>query len=329
MARIVRFYRLGGPEVLEIEENPVTEPQEGEVRIDVRALGLNRAESLFRSGIYIERPELPSGSGLEAAGIVESVGPRVTGLSVGDHVALIPPISMRQRPVHSELVNFPAEFVVPMPAGQSFDEAAATWMAYLTAYGALIGPGELDAGAHVVITAASSSVGLAAIQIVNAVGGLSIAVTRSDSKRTALLEAGAAHVVTSDRDGVAVAIRDISGDGGPRVILDAVGGRLLPELVAAVAAGGIIVSYGAQDARTSDLPPAALLAKSLTIRGYLVHELVRDPAKLMAAKAFILDNLTSGVFRPIISRTFALEEIRGAYAYLEAGEQIGKVVVTV
>jgi NADPH:quinone reductase-like Zn-dependent oxidoreductase len=329
MARVVRFYHLGGPEVLEIEEQQVAEPREGEVRIDVRALGLNRAESLFRSGIYIEQPEFPSGSGLEAAGVVESVGPRVTGLSVGDHVALVPPISMRQRPVHAELVNFPAEYVVPMPAGQPFEEAAATWMAFLTAYGTLIGLGELGSGDHVVITAASSSVGLAAIQIVNAVGGVPIAVTRSNSKRATLLEAGAAHVVTSDNDSVAGAICEVSGDEGPRVILDAVGGRLLPELVAAAATGGIIVSYGAQDARTSDLPPAALLAKSLTIRGYLVHELVRNPAKLMAAKTFILDNLTSGALRPIISRTFALEDIRGAYEYLEAGEQVGKVVVTV
>jgi len=329
MARIVRFYHLGGPEVLEIEEQQVAEPRDGEVRIDVRALGLNRAESLFRSGTYIEQPEFPSGSGLEAAGVVESVGPQVTGLSVGDHVALVPPISMRQRPVHAELVNFPAEYVVPMPAGQSFEEAAATWMAYLTAYGALIGLAELGSRDHVVITAASSSVGLAAIQIANAVGGVPIAVTRSNSKRAALLEAGAAHVVTSGNEDVAGAIREVSGDEGPKVILDAVGGRLLPELVVAAATGGIIVNYGAQDARTSDLPPAALLAKSLTVRGYLVHELVRNHAKLMAAKTFILDNLTSGALRPVISRTFALENIRGAYEYLEAGEQFGKIVVTV
>lgn len=329
MARIVRFHRLGGPEVLDIEQGEVAKPREGEVRIRARAFGLNRAESLFRRGVYIEQPDLPSGTGLEAAGVVESIGPRVTGLSVGDRVALIPPISMRRRPVHAELVNVPAEFVVPIPVGQRFEEAAATWMAYLTAYGGLLEVAALGARDHVVITAASSSVGLAAIQIVNAIGGVAIAVTRSDSKRAALLAAGAAHVVATDREGVADAIRGASGQQGPRLLFDAVGGRLLPELVAAAASGGIIVNYGAQDAVASELPPGALLAKSLTLRGYLVHELVRDGPKLAAAKAFILDHLASGALRPIISRIFPLEEIRAAYAHLETGEQFGKIVVTV
>lgn len=328
MTRIIRFRRLGGPEVLEIEEAEIDPPKAGEVRIAVRALGLNRAESLFRSGSYIEQPDLPSGSGLEAAGLIESVGPGVTGLVRGDRVALVPPVSMRQRPVHAELINFPAEFAVPIPATQSFEEAAATWMAYLTAYGAL-GIASLCPGDHVVVTAASSSVGLAAIQIVNAVGGVPIAVTRSNRKREALLAAGAKHVAMSDQGGIADAIRDVSGPSGARIALDAVGGALLPKLVSATAVGGIVVSYGAQDLRTSELPPASLLAKSLTLRGYLVHELIRDAPALSAAKAFILKHLDSGALRPIISRSFSLDDIRAAYEFLESGEQFGKVVVTI
>jgi len=329
MVRIVRFHRLGGPEVLEIEQGDVPEPLEGEVRIQARAFGLNRAETLFRRGVYIEQPDLPSGTGLEMAGVVESVGRRVTGLSVGDRVALVPPISMRTAPAHAELVNVAAEFVVPIPASQSFEEAAATWMAYLTAYGALLELAALGAGDRVVITAASSSVGLAAIQIANAVGAVPIAVTRSDLKRAALFAAGAAHVVVSDREGIADIVRGILGDGAPRVLFDAVGGRLLPELVAAAANGGIIISYGAQDAVPSELPPAALLAKSLTLRGYLVHELIRDAPKLAAAKAFVLKHLASGALRPTISQTFPLEEIQQAYECLESSEQFGKIVVTV
>jgi len=329
MARIIRFHRLGGPEVLEIERSEVRGPRNGEVRIQARAFGLNRAESLFRSGVYIERPDSPSGTGLEMAGVVESVGPHVTGLSIGDRVALIPPISMRIAPVHAELVNVGAESVVPIPAGQTFEQAAATWMAYLTACGALLDVAALSAGDHVIITAASSSVGLAAIQIVNAVGAIPIAVTRSDRKSAALLAAGAAHVITSDGEGVADAVRGICGDKGSRVVFDAVGGRLMPELVAAAAKAGIIISYGAQDVAPSELPPAALLAKSLTLRGYLVHELIQDAPRLAAAKAFILKHLASGALRPTISRTFPLEEIRQAYEYLEGSEQFGKIVVTV
>jgi NADPH:quinone reductase-like Zn-dependent oxidoreductase len=329
VARIIRFHRLGGPEVLKIEQSGVREPREGEVRIQARAFGLNRAESLFRSGVYIEQPCLPSGTGLEMAGVVESVGPHVAGLSIGDRVALIPPISMRTEPVHAEMVNVATERIVPIPAGQTFEQAAATWMAYLTAYGALIEVAALSAGEYVIVTAASSSVGLAAIQIANAAGAIPIAVTRSERKRAALFAAGAAHVVVSDREKVADAVRGIWGDGAPRVVFDAVGGRLLPELVGAAASGGIIISYGAQDAAPSELPPAALLAKSLTLRGYLVHELIRDLSKLAAAKAFILKHLASGALRPTISRTFPLEEIRQAYECLEGGEQFGKIVVTV
>jgi len=329
MAKHVRFRRLGGPEVLEIEEREVREPGPGEIRVDVHAFGLNRAEALFRRGIYIEQPDLPSGIGLEAAGVVESVGAGITRWAIGDRVALIPPLSMRRRPIHAELVNVPADRVVPVPAGQTFAQAAATWMAYLTAYGALIDVAALRSGEDAVITAASSSVGLAAIQIANMVGGVPIAVTRSDRKRDKLLAAGAAHVVASSDGGLGQAIRRISAPDGPRVILDAVGGRLLSELISAAAVGGFLVSYGAQDSAASELPPAALLAKSLTLRGYLVHELIRNASALEAAKLFILQGLDSGALRPVVARAFPLEEIRYAHDYLESGEQFGKIVVEV
>lgn len=329
MAKVVYFDQLGGPEVLKLGEKEVGAPGPREVQIAVRALGLNRAEALFRSGSYIEQADLPSGIGLESAGIIESVGPEVRGFARGDRVAVIPPISMRERPVHAERLNYPAESVVALPDNQSFVEAAATWMAYLTAFGALVEVAELRSDESVVITAASSSVGLAAIQIVNALGGVPIAVTRNDSKRSALLKAGAGHVITSDDNDVAAALRGLTGPHGPRIILDAVGGRLLPQLISAAAAGGIILSYGAQDAVISNLPPASLLAKSLTLRGYLVHELIRDPMKLNGATAFILEHLSSGALRPTIARTFPLDDICAAAAFLESGDQIGKVVVKI
>lgn len=329
MSKVVRFHRLGGPEVLKVEHVELAAPMAGEVQIRVHALGLNRAEVLFRSGLYIEEPEFPSGTGLEAAGIIERVGPGVNGSVPGDRVSVVPPVSMKQQPVHGELINVPAGRVVPISPGQSFEEAAATWMGYLTAYGALADVAAINSGEHVVITAASSSVGLAGIQLVNALGGVPVALTRSDRKREPLLAAGAAHVVTLEKDRVAEAIQEITGSIGARVIFDAVGGKLLPILVSAAATGGILISYGALDASVSALPPAALLAKSLTLRGYLVHELLRNPAGLSVAKEFILDRLASGELSPKIARTFALEEIGAAYRFLESNEQFGKVVVKV
>ena len=112
MARVVRFHRHGGPEVLRIEEIEVVPPGRGEVQIQVKALGLNRAEALLRRGTYIETPTLPSGLGLEAAGIVAATGEGVDGFAPGDAVSIVPPVSMVRWPAYGEVVTFPAELVV-------------------------------------------------------------------------------------------------------------------------------------------------------------------------------------------------------------------------
>ncbi|TIV63055.1 MAG: NADPH:quinone reductase, partial [Mesorhizobium sp.] len=126
MARVVRFHARGGPEVLRIEDVEVPPPGPGEVRIRVKALGLNRAEVSLRKGSYIETPALPSGLGLEAAGIVEAVGDGVDDFAPGDAVSIIPPHSIGRWPAYGELVTFPAELVVKHPPSLGFEAAAAT-----------------------------------------------------------------------------------------------------------------------------------------------------------------------------------------------------------
>ena len=201
MARVVRFHQFGGPEVLRIEDVAIAPAARGEVRIRIKALGLNRAEALMRSGTYIETPVLPSGLGLEAAGIVEAVGEGVVDFAPGDAVSIVPPISMARWPAYAELATFPAELVVRHPSELGFQQAAAVWMQYLTAYGALIDIAKLGRGEFAVVTAASSSVGLAAIQIANRVGAIPIAVTRTSAKARALRAAGAAHVIAYAEEG--------------------------------------------------------------------------------------------------------------------------------
>ena len=191
MARVVRFHKIGGPEVLQIDEVDLGAPGAGELRLRVRALGLNRAEAMFRSGAYLEQPTLPARLGYEAAGTVEAIGEGVTGFAIGDAVSTIPGFSMTQYGVYGEQAIVPAAAAVKHPANLSWEQAAATWMQYMTAYGALIEVARLTPGEAVIITAASSSVGLAAIQIVNAAGAVSIATTRGSTKRDALLSHGA------------------------------------------------------------------------------------------------------------------------------------------
>ncbi|KRE22646.1 NADPH:quinone reductase [Bosea sp. Root483D1] len=328
MARMIRFHRHGGPEVLSIEEIDVPPPGPGEVRIRTRALGLNRAEALLRSGAYIERAQFPSGIGLEAAGLIESVGDSVNGLSPGDAVSLVPPRSMLRWPVHGELVTVPAELAIRHPPTLGWEAAAASWMQYLTAYGALIEIARLRQGEHVVITAASSSVGLAAIQIANRIGAIPIAVTRTSRKAQMLREAGATHVIASAEEDLEARLKEIAGEDSIRVILDAVGGPAFLPLTAAMARGGILINYGGQSSETTPFPLFNVLSKSLTLRGYLVHEITGDPERLATAKAFILDGLTDGSLKPVIARCFPFEEIAAAHRYLESNEQFGKVVVT-
>ena len=198
MARIVRFHKTGGPEVLRIENVEVPPPGKGEVQITVKALGLNRAESMFRSGQYLEDPKLPARLGYEAAGTVAAVGPGVEGFKVGDAVSTIPAFSLNQYGLYGDLANAPVHAVTHHPASLSWEEAAAVWMQYLTAYGALIDIAKLGKGDTALIPAASSSVGLAAIQIAKRIDAIPVALTRGSSKKQALLKAGAVHAIATD-----------------------------------------------------------------------------------------------------------------------------------
>lgn len=329
MTRIVRFHEYGGPEVLRIEAIDLPGPKAGEIQIRVKALGLNRAEALLRKGTYIETATFPSGLGLEASGIVETIGEGVAGFAVGDAVSVVPPLSMVRWPAYGERATYPAESLVKHPPSLNWEGAAALWMSNLTAYGALIDIAKLAKGDVVVVTAASSSVGLAAIQIANGAGATPIAVTRTSAKSAALLEMGAAHVVASSEEDLAARLREIAGAGGVRVVLDPIGGSIFEPLTAAMSRGGILIEYGGLSPEPTPFPLFAVLSKTLTLRGYLVHEIISSPTRLEAAKAFVLDGLVRGVLRPVIAKTFRFDDIVQAHRFLESNEQLGKIVVTV
>lgn len=328
MARVVRFHKFGAPEVLRIENVDAAAPGRGEVRLRVKALGLNRAEALLRMGSYIETPSLPSGLGLEAAGIVDMVGEGVDDFSPGDIVSVVPPVSMVRWPAYGEVATFPARLLVKHPPSLGWVEAAALWMQYLTAYGALIDIAKLHKDDFVVITAASSSVGLAAIQIANMVGAASIAVTRTSGKKRALLEHGARHVIASEEENLEVRLKEITETRGARVVLDAVGGPIFEPLTAAMREGGILIEYGGLSPQPTPFPLFNVLSKRLTLRGYLVHEVINDQERLDIAKTFILAGLESGGLRPVIARTFPFDEIIEAHRFLQSNEQFGKIVIT-
>jgi hypothetical protein len=151
MPRIVRFYEKGGPEVLKVEEVEVAPPGPDEVAVAIKAIGINRAESMFRSGPYVEDPVFPARLGYEGAGVVTAVGSGVSGFAPGDSVSVIPPLSITRWGSYGETATFPAEVVVKHPASLSWVQAAAIWMQYVTAYGALIEIADLRKGEFVLI----------------------------------------------------------------------------------------------------------------------------------------------------------------------------------
>ena len=329
MARVVRFHETGGPEVLRIEELDVPPPGKGEVQLQNHALGLNRAEAMFRRGSYFEAPKLPARLGYEAAGTVTALGPGVTGFQVGNAVSTIPAFSLNAYGVYGDIVNVPVHAVTRHPASLSWVDAAAIWMQYLTAYGALIDIAGLTKADSVVIPAASSSVGLAAIQIANKVGATPIALTRGAGKRQALIDAGAAHVIATDEQDLVKEVLALTGGKGARVVFDPVGGPTFAKLAKVTTRLGVLFLYGALSPEPTPLPLFDVLAKWTTIRGYVLTEITGDPARLERGKQFVNEGLAEGSLKPIIAKTFPLEQIVEAHRYLESNQQIGKVVVTV
>ena len=329
MARVVHFHQKGGPEVLRIEEVEVAPPGPDEVQIRVKAIGINRAESMFRSGPYVEDPVFPARLGYEAAGVVNAVGKNVKSFEVGDAVSVIPPMSITRYGSYGELANFPAYHVVKHPTSLSWIDAAAIWMQYVTAYGALIDIAKITPSDHVLITAASSSVGLAAIQIANAVGATPIAVTRSSAKKKQLQQAGATHVIASQEEDLVARVKTITNTRGATVAFDPVAGPELATIAEAMAQNGIIIEYGALSPDPTPLPLFPFLVKNLRLHGYQYKEVVRDANHLEKAKEFILRGLAEGTLKPIIDRVFPFEEIVAVHRHLESNTQFGKIVVTV
>ena len=327
MPRSVRFHEFGGPDVLKIEDVAVPDPGSQEVRLRIKAIGLNRSEVLTRSGRSASKPTLPAQLGLEAAGEIEAIGSGVEGFAVGDRVAIIP--GAMNRAYYSEAALTPARTLVKIPNGQSWQEAAATWMAFATAWTGLIDIGRLSAGQTALITAASSSTGLAAIQVARKVGATPVALTRTSAKKSALLDAGAAHVIATEEQDIAKEVAKITAGKGAQLVFDAVGGPSFEKLADATAPGGLLIVYGRFSTDVTPLPLAQTLWKDLTVRGFGLPATIARDDKLAAVKQFINEGLASGALKPIIAKTFAFDDIVAAHRYLESGTQFGKVVVTV
>lgn len=324
MSRVVTFDEFGGPEVLRVVEAPVREPGAGEVGIAVEAIGVNRLDALVRAGSAPRPVALPGARlGIEATGRVEAVGPDVADFTVGDAVVVTALPDMDANGSYAEHLVLPADRVVARPAGLDAVAAAALWVTYSTAYGGLVEKAGMRPGDRVLITAASSGVGLAAIQIANQIGAIPIAVTRSPAKVDALLAAGAATVIASDRDDTLAVTRELTDGAGVEIIADLVMGPGLADLARSARIGGTLVTIGWLDPR-----PAPFPMQPLTIHRYMSFEHTLDPTVVRRMAASFTAGLRTGALAPTVDRVFPLDEVVDAHRYVDGGSLLGKVVLT-
>jgi NADPH:quinone reductase-like Zn-dependent oxidoreductase len=327
--KVVRFHETGDAEVLKIEEMPLPEPDKGEVRLRVHSIGLNRAEVMYRRGQYLVAPQLPSKIGYEASGVVEAVGEGVDSAMVGKKFSTVPCFDIGKYGVYGEVSILPAYALATYPEKLSFAESTSIWMQYMTAYGALIHYGALSKGDYVLITAASSSVGIAAIEIARIQGAISIATTRTQKKKAELLKLGADHVIVTQDEDMPARVKEITGGRGARIIFDPIAGKGIEQLAEAAAERGMIFVYGNLSQEPATYPLFSALTKGLTIKGYTLFELSCNPDLRAKAQEYIFDHLSNGTFTPRIARSFALKDIVDAHRFMESNEQVGKIVVSV
>ena len=327
MPRVVVFDEFGGPDVMHIVDEPAVEPAVGEVRVRIEAFAVNPLDQMMRSGASPAPVPLPHARlGVEGTGVVDALGPEVTGLEIGDPVILTAIPDASARGSYAEYTTVPASRVIARPAGLAITEAAAIWVAYSTAYGALVEKAGMRPGDHVLITAASGGVGRAATQIANQIGAVPIAITRHAAKKDDLLAAGAAAVIATDHDDVTEAVRHYTGGTGADIVLDVVMGPGQQDLLKAARPGGTLLAAGFLDPRPTPFPRSA----PLTIFSYRGFDYILDPVVVRRMAAFLNAGVRLGALRPAIGQVFALDDVAEAHRHLEKGLNAGKkIVVTV
>ena len=325
--KAIRIHADGGPDVLRYEDAPDPEPSRGEVLVRMRAASLNHLDVWVRKGLpSVPKPRI---LGADGAGVVEAVGEDVSGIEVGQDVVINPGIEQPDGTIHvigehsqgvqAELAAIPAGNVYPRPPGLSFEEAAAFPLVFETAYRMLVTRAGLQAGEWVLIWGIGGGVATASLQIARALGAHTIVTSSSDVKLRRAEELGADVAVNHSDGDVTAAVKDATRAGAD-VVVETVGEATWTRSLQAARAGGRVTVCGATSGPN---PPASLHRiwwKQLTILGSTMgtKEDFEGAYELVAAGA-----------RPIVDRVFPLAEAKAAHERLEAGEQLGKIVLTI
>ena len=331
--------RYGPPDVFEMREMPDPSPGAGEIRIRVRAAGINFADVLARLGLYPDAPKPPLVVGYEVAGQVDAVGAAVTGISEGDRV-----VALTRFGGYSDTVVVPALHAFHYPEEMSDAEAAAVPVNYLTAALALYRMAALTPGETVLVHNAGGGVGIAATQLARLRRAVVIG-TASTMKHAALRAFGVDHVIDYRHANVADEVRKITRGRGADVILDPIGGRSFTESYRLLAPLGRLVIFGLSAAApgerrnlwrafrawlaTPRFNPLSMMNRNRGVFGLHVGHLWEERPQLAPLMEMLVSELRAGRLKPVIARTFPLDKAADAHRFIQSRANIGKVVLTV
>ena len=314
---------LTGPDAIRIEERASRALQEGEVRIAVRAAGLNFPDLLMTFGKYQFRPDPPFVLGMEVAGDVIEIGSGVTDLRPGDRV-----MTGAKGGGFAEQIVVPATAVMPLPSALSFEEGACWHAAAITAWHALHDKAALLPGETALILGASGGVGMAAVKLAKHRGARVIGTGSSEAKRSTILAAGADHALDPAEPGLADHVKVLTGGKGVDVVYDPVGGDLSIKATRAIAWGGRFLIVGFASGKIPSFPANHAMIKGYSLIGLRAGESGRrDPALGKRNRTALAELAEHGIMRPHISHSFSLDQATDALRALEDRSVIGRAVI--
>lgn len=336
--RAVWIPKYGKPDVLEVREAKDPTPGPGEVRIRVQASGINFADIMARQGLYQDAPPPPMVVGYEVSGVVDAVGEGVDGRKEGRRV-----LAITRFGGYADTVCVDASQTYEMPEQMSFEEGAALPVTYFTAYHMLFNVFRIKPGDHVLVHQAAGGVGTAACQLCRAVGGVTTYGTASKNKHEYVLSNGCDHPIDYHSVDYVSEVRALTGGRGVHAVLDALGGQDWKKGYSLLRPGGMLIAFGwanmakhgkrrithvlGQLTHVSWWTPMKLMQENKGVSGVNMGQLWDERELAATAFAALLERYQQGSIKPHVDRSFDFEHAAEAHAYIEAGRNVGKVLL--
>jgi len=328
MAKVLRLHEYKGLEGIHLDDIPLAEPGYREVRLSVDRFALNYGDfEMFQDEYTFSLGELPARFGDECSGVVDAVGLGVTEFKVGDKVSALPWMNAGFG-IAGEFAIIPADFVAHYPDNLTPDEASSVWVGYLTAYYPLFDDAKITADDTVLITAASSSAGIAAMELCKMIGAKTIGTSRSHNNDDFLNEIGYDHIIAQVDGNMSEKIMEYTQGKGVRVIYDPIGGPIVQDYADAFAQNAIVFLYGGMDPEETILPEEQMTTTGTVFMPYTLYNYIYDKEARERGVKFCYEGFKSGKLRPFVEKVFPIEKFKDAFTYQQAATtRFGKLLI--